>query len=112
MTMVRFTRCLYAMLASQRFEPPKVFAPYIPPEEHPDHHAHVLGMKLVCALLSWFFRTLGVILIPLFTALVQACGFEILYDIKRKSKADEAAATAVHDVKVPRALTFNPLTKI
>lgn len=38
---------------------------------------------------------------------MQACGFEILYDIKRKSKADEAAATAVHDVKVPRALTFD-----
>jgi hypothetical protein len=55
MTMVRFTRCLYAMLASQRFDPPKVFAPYIPPEEHPDHHAHVLGMKLVRILLSWVF---------------------------------------------------------
>jgi hypothetical protein len=41
---------------------------------------------------------------------VQACGFEILYDIKRKSKGDEAAATAVHDVKVPRALTFDHLT--
>jgi hypothetical protein len=49
MTMVRFTRCLYAMIASQRFEPPKVFAPFIPQEDHPDYQAYVLGMKLVRA---------------------------------------------------------------
>jgi len=47
MMMVKFTRCLYAMLACQRFEPPNVFAPHIPPEEHPDHGAYMLGMKIV-----------------------------------------------------------------
>lgn len=42
---VRFTRCLYAMLAQQRFESARVFGP-APRRGTPDHRAHDIGAKL------------------------------------------------------------------
>lgn len=30
------TRCMYAQLSQQRFTPPKVFEPHMPPSYHPD----------------------------------------------------------------------------
>jgi hypothetical protein len=45
LTSVRFTRCLYAQIACQRFFPPKGFD--LPPETDPTYKAKEIGMKLV-----------------------------------------------------------------
>jgi len=45
LTSVRFTRCLYAQLACQKFFPPKPFT--LPPQNDPQYKAEELGMKLV-----------------------------------------------------------------
>ena len=46
---VRFSRCLYAQLAQQAFEPPRGYPP-LPPPDSPAHPAASLGAKLTCAL--------------------------------------------------------------
>jgi hypothetical protein len=43
---VRFTRCLYAMLAKPRFFPDKKSGWRLPPESDPGYKAAELGMKL------------------------------------------------------------------
>src|SRR5690606_37253141 len=45
MTMVTFSRCLYAQLTQQPFHPPKVF-PKLPARTHPDYRAMTEGAKL------------------------------------------------------------------
>ncbi|KAF8796322.1 protein ecdysoneless homolog [Argiope bruennichi] len=48
MSEVTFTRCLYAQLSSQNYEPDKMTGWNLPPVNHPDRKAHELGMKLAC----------------------------------------------------------------
>jgi len=45
MTMVTFSRCLYAQLSQQPFQPPKVF-PKLPPRTSPDYRALSEGARL------------------------------------------------------------------
>jgi hypothetical protein len=74
MSMVRFTRTLYAMLSKQQFDLPIFGAPLHP--SHPDSKAFDLGAKLVR------FKEHYVVLIC-----EQTCGFEILYqESKQASK--------------------------
>ncbi|ORX50317.1 SGT1-domain-containing protein [Piromyces finnis] len=47
MTKVKFTKTLYAQLASQQFFPPKIY--HLPNPNSPNFKAHELGMKLACA---------------------------------------------------------------
>ena len=53
LTSVRFTRCLYAQLACQKFFPPKPFT--LPPQTDPQYKAEELGMKLVSFYLPYLF---------------------------------------------------------
>uniref|UniRef100_UPI00358F6095 protein ecdysoneless homolog n=1 Tax=Myxine glutinosa TaxID=7769 RepID=UPI00358F6095 len=46
LTMVTFTRCLYAQLCQQAFHPDRRSGFVVPPPSHPRHKAHSLGMKL------------------------------------------------------------------
>ncbi|XP_061084895.1 protein ecdysoneless homolog [Conger conger] len=46
LTMVTFTRCLYAQLLQQRFTPDRRSGFTLPAPTHPQHRAHELGMKL------------------------------------------------------------------
>ncbi|XP_073935241.1 protein ecdysoneless homolog [Castor canadensis] len=46
MTLVTFTKCLYAQLVQQRFVPDRRSGYRLPPPSHPQYRAHVLGMKL------------------------------------------------------------------
>ncbi|GBN18479.1 Protein ecdysoneless, partial [Araneus ventricosus] len=48
MSEVTFTRCLYAQLSGQKYEPDKMTGWNLPPVNHPDRKAHELGMKLAC----------------------------------------------------------------
>jgi len=43
------TRCLYAQLSHQAFQPDKRSGWHMPPSSSPKFHSHDLGMKLVCA---------------------------------------------------------------
>lgn len=43
---VTFSRCLYAQLEQQQFEPPKGYT--LPPPDSATFHAAQLGMKLSC----------------------------------------------------------------
>ncbi|XP_032551375.1 protein ecdysoneless homolog [Chiroxiphia lanceolata] len=46
MTVVTFTRCLYAQLAQQKFVPDRRSGYALPAPAHPQYRAHELGMKL------------------------------------------------------------------
>ncbi|MBZ3877497.1 Protein ecdysoneless-like protein [Sciurus carolinensis] len=46
MTLVTFTKCLYAQLVQQRFVPDRRSGYKLPPPSHPQYRAHELGMKL------------------------------------------------------------------
>ncbi|NXB11700.1 ECD protein, partial [Cnemophilus loriae] len=46
MTVVTFTRCLYAQLAQQKFVPDRRSGYTLPAPSHPQYRAHELGMKL------------------------------------------------------------------
>lgn len=46
LTMVTFTRCLYAQLQQQQFTPDRRSGFVLPPRSHPKYKAHELGMKL------------------------------------------------------------------
>ncbi|XP_058254507.1 protein ecdysoneless homolog isoform X2 [Hemibagrus wyckioides] len=46
LTMVTFTRCLYAQLQQQAFVPDRRSGFTLPPPSHPQYKAHELGMKL------------------------------------------------------------------
>ncbi|XP_028323841.1 protein ecdysoneless homolog [Gouania willdenowi] len=46
LTMVTFTRCLYAQLQQQQFTPERRSGFTLPPRSHPQYKAHELGMKL------------------------------------------------------------------
>ncbi|KAM6184844.1 protein ecdysoneless homolog [Rhynchocyon petersi] len=46
MTLVTFTKCLYAQLSLQRFLPDRRSGYQLPPASHPQYRAHELGMKL------------------------------------------------------------------
>ncbi|KAF7465981.1 protein ecdysoneless homolog isoform X2 [Marmota monax] len=46
MTLVTFTKCLYAQLVQQRFVPDRRSGYELPPPSHPQYRAHELGMKL------------------------------------------------------------------
>lgn len=46
LTMVTFTRCLYAQLQQQQFTPDRRSGFTLPPRSHPQYKAHELGMKL------------------------------------------------------------------
>ncbi|KAM9364586.1 protein ecdysoneless homolog isoform 2-T2 [Pholidichthys leucotaenia] len=46
LTMVTFTRCLYAQLLQQQFTPDRRSGFTLPPRSHPQYKAHELGMKL------------------------------------------------------------------
>ncbi|XP_026999513.1 protein ecdysoneless homolog isoform X1 [Tachysurus fulvidraco] len=46
LTMVTFTRCLYAQLQQQSFVPDRRSGFALPPPSHPQYKAHQLGMKL------------------------------------------------------------------
>lgn len=46
MTLVTFTKCLYAQLMQQRFMPDRRSGYKLPPPSHPQYRAHELGMKL------------------------------------------------------------------
>ncbi|CAN9499659.1 unnamed protein product [Ophioblennius macclurei] len=46
LTMVTFTRCLYAQLQQQQFTPDRRSGFTLPPRSHPQYRAHELGMKL------------------------------------------------------------------
>ncbi|GFS97012.1 protein ecdysoneless homolog [Nephila pilipes] len=48
MSEVIFTRCLYAQLSSQKYEPDKMTGWNLPEVNHPDRKCHELGMKLAC----------------------------------------------------------------
>ncbi|GIX76184.1 protein ecdysoneless homolog [Caerostris extrusa] len=48
MTEITFTRCLYAQLSCQKYEPDKMTGWNLPSDKHPDRKAHELGMKLAC----------------------------------------------------------------
>ncbi|XP_014669757.1 PREDICTED: protein ecdysoneless homolog [Priapulus caudatus] len=45
---VTFTRCLYAQLLKQKYEPERIIGWNLPPRNHPKFKAHDLGMKLAC----------------------------------------------------------------
>jgi len=45
MTKVKFTKTLYAQLASQQFFPPKIY--HLPSPNSPNFKSYELGMKLV-----------------------------------------------------------------
>jgi hypothetical protein len=47
MTKVKFTKTLYAQLASQQFFPPKIY--HLPNPKSPNFKSYELGMKLACA---------------------------------------------------------------
>ncbi|OUM62081.1 hypothetical protein PIROE2DRAFT_62123 [Piromyces sp. E2] len=47
MTTVKFTKTLYAQLASQQFFPPKIY--HLPNPNSPNYKSYELGMKLACA---------------------------------------------------------------
>jgi hypothetical protein len=68
---VRFTRCLFAQLIKQRFQPPRVYADMVPSPSDPNHKPFDLGMKV-------------------------ACGFEMLYSEGKKKEA-RARQTALTD---------------
>uniref|UniRef100_A0A672JI34 Ecdysoneless homolog (Drosophila) n=1 Tax=Salarias fasciatus TaxID=181472 RepID=A0A672JI34_SALFA len=46
LTMVTFSRCLYAQLQQQQFTPDRRSGFTLPPRSHPQYRAHELGMKL------------------------------------------------------------------
>ncbi|XP_048800627.1 protein ecdysoneless homolog [Lagopus muta] len=46
MTVVTFTKCLYAQLVQQKFAPDRRSGYTLPPPSHPQYKAHELGMKL------------------------------------------------------------------
>lgn len=46
LSMVTFTRCLYAQLLQQQFTPDRRSGFVLPPRSHPKYKAHELGMKL------------------------------------------------------------------
>ncbi|XP_028280044.1 protein ecdysoneless homolog [Parambassis ranga] len=46
LTVVTFTRCLYAQLQQQQFTPDRRSGFTLPPRSHPQYKAHELGMKL------------------------------------------------------------------
>ncbi|XP_029646832.1 protein ecdysoneless homolog isoform X1 [Octopus sinensis] len=46
MTLVKFTRCLYAQLVQQNFQPHRESGWILPSSSNPKHKAHELGMKL------------------------------------------------------------------
>lgn len=46
LTLVTFTRCLYAQLQQQQFTPDRRSGFALPPRSHPKYKAHELGMKL------------------------------------------------------------------
>ncbi|KAI5142507.1 protein ecdysoneless homolog isoform X2 [Manis pentadactyla] len=46
MTLVTFTKCLYAQLVQQRFVPDRRSGYKLPPPSHPQYRAYELGMKL------------------------------------------------------------------
>ncbi|XP_015230095.1 PREDICTED: protein ecdysoneless homolog [Cyprinodon variegatus] len=46
LTLVKFTRCLYAQLQQQQFTPDRRSGYDLPPRSHPLYKAHELGMKL------------------------------------------------------------------
>uniref|UniRef100_A0A7N8XCE4 Ecdysoneless homolog (Drosophila) n=1 Tax=Mastacembelus armatus TaxID=205130 RepID=A0A7N8XCE4_9TELE len=46
LTLVTFTRCLYAQLHQQQFTPDRRSGFTLPPRSHPQYKAHELGMKL------------------------------------------------------------------
>ncbi|XP_062435966.1 protein ecdysoneless homolog [Rhea pennata] len=46
MTVVTFTKCLYAQLMQQKFVPDRRSGYTLPPPSHPQYKAHELGMKL------------------------------------------------------------------
>ncbi|KAF6736348.1 ecdysoneless-like protein [Oryzias melastigma] len=46
LTLVMFTRCLYAQLQQQQFTPDRRSGFNLPPRSHPHYKAHELGMKL------------------------------------------------------------------
>ncbi|KAM8858927.1 protein ecdysoneless homolog isoform 1-T2 [Spinachia spinachia] len=46
LTLVTFTRCLYAQLQQQQFTPDKRSGFTLPPRSHPQYKSHDLGMKL------------------------------------------------------------------
>lgn len=46
LTLVTFTRCLYAQLLQQQFTPDRRSGYDLPPRSHPHYKAHELGMKL------------------------------------------------------------------
>ena len=55
---VRLSRCLYAQLAQQAFQPPRGYPP-LPPPDSRQHGAASLGMKLTCALEMLHARAAG-----------------------------------------------------
>ncbi|MEQ2201179.1 hypothetical protein XENOCAPTIV_008731 [Xenoophorus captivus] len=55
LTLVTFTRCLYAQLQQQQFTPDRRCGFNLPPPSHPLYKAHDLGMKLVSHHLGFSF---------------------------------------------------------
>lgn len=49
-TQIKFTRCLYAMLTYQNYNPDKRIGWNIPHKNHQTYKAHNLGMKIACGL--------------------------------------------------------------
>ncbi|XP_017331237.1 protein ecdysoneless homolog [Ictalurus punctatus] len=71
LTLVTFTRCLYAQLQQQSFVPDRRSGFTLPPPSHPQYKAHELGMKL-------------------------AHGFEILCSKSGRTEADSEAPVTAH----------------
>lgn len=87
MTMVRFTRCLYAQLACQKFFPPKCFE--LPQDTDPGFKAMETGMKLVSDTeVLWSVLS--------YELLRQACGFEILYFTEKKVSRTQENTSDTH----------------
>jgi hypothetical protein len=84
MTMVQFSKCLYAQTSQQPFNPPSVFGT-LPPPSSPEHKAYSLGIKLV------FYDHLLCV-----NNSLKACGFEIMYQ-ESKRIMDKSKKRVVED---------------
>jgi hypothetical protein len=69
---VRFTRCLFAQLIKQHFQPPRVYSDLVPSPSDPNHKPFELGMKVVrCQ--SQFVLLCFVLFVCLFGLFVCVC---------------------------------------